>query len=917
MTTLETAPGSSASPPLERRAPGRRTVTPSAFGPFVVVALTVAWGLWELRPELRTVPYLDDSSLHQQMVRFATARIRAGHLPLTSWFPYLGLGSPHFLHYQSLPAMLTGIAGTAVGADAAFRWSLYLLLALWPLSVYWSARLFGLGRWTAAGAAALAPFLSSAAGIGYETKAYVWVGYGVWTQLWASWTLPLAWGFTFRALRSLRAAFFAVLFIMLTVALHFETGYLAFVPLLVWPWLVPSDLRHRLGRAAVLFAAALAASAWVIVPVLAQSHWAARNQVLAGSGLENGYGAGQMLSWLFTGNLYDAGRWPLVTVLVGVGIVVCLSRWRAFLAGRALLTIWVVALLLSFGRTTFGSLYDIVPGSSDVFIRRFQMGVHLSGLLLAGIGLAWLGHLVLDGAQRLAPADWSVRLARPAGRGLLAGICVVALVVVVAPAWTSMDAYDAHNATNIGLQAQADTQQAPQIDRLLAYVRAHPRGRVYAGAPTNWGNDFLVGAVPVFKYLEAKDVDEVGYTLRTASLMTDPEYWFDDANPGDYPLFGIGYLIVPEGSQPPVAAEKVTCSGPYCLYALPDPGYFHVYDTVGTLAATRADVGTQSLTLLDSPLLGQARDLTVAFNGSPAASPTAPAGTRLRGPPGHVVAEHADLAGGRARAVVRTNRRATVVLSASYDPGWHATVDGRPSPTVMVAPALVGVVVGPGVHTVTFAYAGYGSYTALFVLSLVVLVVLACGPALWRRGRHRRGRGRGRRARAREPRMTRAPARIAGHACFWIGWAIVLGLLVVVLFRLVAWDERAVLRRGEHVRVPHLPARLGGRHRGGGGSQVGARRRLGPRRGRPARVLRARADRGRAAPRRCRPRLHLPALRRQRLSGEPLDGGLRRPDPLGAPRPGHVGGGLAGGPPPARARRRAATAPPRLRDPPG
>ena len=32
-----------------------------------------AWGLWELRPELRAVPYLDDSSLHQQMVRVAAS----------------------------------------------------------------------------------------------------------------------------------------------------------------------------------------------------------------------------------------------------------------------------------------------------------------------------------------------------------------------------------------------------------------------------------------------------------------------------------------------------------------------------------------------------------------------------------------------------------------------------------------------------------------------------------------------------------------------------------------------------------------------------------------------------------------------------------------------------------------------------
>ena len=124
------------------------------FAPWILVLVAVVWGLVELRPELTAVPYLDDSSIHQQMVRFASTRISQGHLPLTSWFPYLGLGSPQFLHYQSLPSMITGLFGTFMDPDTAFRWSMYLLLALWPLAIYWSARLFGLGRWTAGAAAA-------------------------------------------------------------------------------------------------------------------------------------------------------------------------------------------------------------------------------------------------------------------------------------------------------------------------------------------------------------------------------------------------------------------------------------------------------------------------------------------------------------------------------------------------------------------------------------------------------------------------------------------------------------------------------------------------------------------------------------------------------------------------------------------
>ena len=82
----------------------------------------MAWNLVSLRAETRAGwSYLDDSSVHEQMVRFAGQVLRGGHLPLTSWFPFLGLGSAQFLHYQSLPSMLTGLVGLAVGGNAALR----------------------------------------------------------------------------------------------------------------------------------------------------------------------------------------------------------------------------------------------------------------------------------------------------------------------------------------------------------------------------------------------------------------------------------------------------------------------------------------------------------------------------------------------------------------------------------------------------------------------------------------------------------------------------------------------------------------------------------------------------------------------------------------------------------------------------
>ena len=148
--------------------------------------------------------------------------------------------------------------------------------------------------------------------------------------------------------------------------------------------------------------------------------------------------------------------------------------------------------------------------------------------------------------------------------------------------------------------------------------------------------------------------------------MTDPEYFFDDSNPGDYAGFGIGYIITPPRGAGGGGQGRVR--GAYCLWALPDPGYIHVYDTPGCSRAP-GDVGSQSLALLGSPLLYEERDLTVAFNGQAAAAPTATGAKALQGTPGARGGEHADLANGAARAVVHTTA-GPPSCSAPYDPGW-------------------------------------------------------------------------------------------------------------------------------------------------------------------------------------------------------------------------------------------------------
>ncbi|HWF26339.1 MAG TPA: hypothetical protein VG275_12865 [Solirubrobacteraceae bacterium] len=728
----------------------------AARWPWLLVAAAVVWSLVSLRAETLGVSYLDDSSLHEQMVRFATHQFASGHLPLTSWFPFIGLGSPQFLHYQSLPAMLTGVVGLVVGPDVAFRWSLYLLLSLWPVSIYLAARLFGAGRSAAATSAAMSPFLVSTTGIGFEQHAYLWVGFGVWTQLWASLTLPLAWGFSWRAIREGRNYLAAVALTSLTIALHFETGYLALIPLVLWPLVSGAPVVLRARRAVLLVAGSLLAAAWVIVPLIEQRAWAAVNEPLQRTGLVNGYGAGRVLGWLVSGQLLDHGRLPVITLFAAIGGAVAVVRWRKDVGARALIVALVACLVLSFGRTTFGPLVDVLPGAGDIFFRRFMMGAQLAALLVAGGGADWAARTALRGLKQATDGRGRGWARTAAGNQPALGVYALAAVsLVLAPAWLQLGAYDRHNATAISAQRRANATQGAELDRLIALLRARGGGRVYAGLPTNWGIDFTVGAVPVFKYLESRDVDEVGYTLRTASLMTDPEYYFDEDNPGDYQLFGIHYLIVPSLYLPPVRARLVHRAGPYALWSVGTGGYVHVGRIAGQLEANRTNVGVRSIPLLRSRLAQHGEYLRVAFGraGSGARQPRGPARLPRAGQPpqrpgmgstGAVIAEADNLRQGEVAATVSLRRPGVVVLSASFDPGWTAFVDGHRRSTEMIAPALVSITVPTGTHRVVFRYRGFQGYPLLFALCALTLVVLGAGDSFRRRLSRRRASAAGR-----------------------------------------------------------------------------------------------------------------------------------------------------------------------------
>lgn len=737
-----TAPAGSAAPAR------RRLDLLDRYGPLLPVLAVVVLDLVQLAPETAVVAYPNDSAMHSEMVRFAASRFSAGNVPLAGWFPYLNLGSPQFLHYQSLEAMLIGAIGLATGPDRAFGWSLYLLLATWPVSVFAAARLFRLSRWAACLAAVMSPFLVSAPGLGYEQGSYLWIGYGLWTQLFAMWTLPLAWGLSWRAVDEGRYRFAACAAIVLTMAFHFETGYLAVVAVPLFLLARPRPLLARLRRSLVVLAGSLCGGAFVVVPLLALRNYAAVNEFLQHTSHADSFGARRVLSWLVEGQLFDHTRAPVVTVCLGIGAVVCLWRARRDGASRALLLLFLASLVLFFGRPTLGPLLTLLPGARNLFLRRFVIGVQLAGLLIAGSGAAALGTAARWTAGRLRDRPDGPRFLRalaalsdrPSAPLAARGVAAIAVAGAMAPAVWQLHQYDAFNRHDIAVQVRADAFAGKQVDALIRQARSMGPGRVYAGLPyDNWGESFFVGYVSVLQYLAWRNVDEVGFTLRTASLMSNPEAYFDEYNAGDYSMFGVRYLILPASRQPSVGALEVMRRGRYVLWTVPGTSYVSTVETAGTIHLGPGDIGRKTASFVRGNLPGQGIYPTVAYATHEAARPVLPGRTGAIvpiTPPGRVLSEQAHLAAGSLATRVSLSRPAVVLLSASFDPGWTATVDGRPARVQMIAPALVGVRVGTGVHEVRFSFQGYRWYPELGALSVASLGSIGLLDILgWRRRR--------------------------------------------------------------------------------------------------------------------------------------------------------------------------------------
>jgi uncharacterized membrane protein len=664
---------------------------------------------------------LNDNVFHYALIDRIVQAVQAGENPLDCWSPEWSFGFPVLRTYQPLAHLLVAGVYFALGKTVAlmtvFVWVRFLSLALLPLSFFAAARLLRLPPLTAAAAAILAPMISTNYLFGIEYGSFTWAGTGLFSQAVATHFLLLAIGFGYRAICEGRRLALAGLLVGLTFLSHLIYGYVAALSLVLLaaaPY--PGITRGaRTVRTLAVGGAAFAVAAFQLIPLLIDG------RLINHSRWEpvwkwDSFGATAVLTKVFTGELLDYGRLPVLSVLAACGVALLFWNSRqgrrsaphTFIALGAAL--WV---LMYFGRPFWGSLLSLLGVSEDMHLHRVIGGAHLFLVLLAAIAL---GKIQEELSRR-----WHYA----------AAIAVTALLLY--PMARERGQQLANNAAWGRRNLAAHAQERQPIDAALASAKARG-GRAYAGLEANWGGRFKVGDVPFYALFSGPHIPAVSYLYHSMALTGDIMVRFNDQLAAQYRLFNIRTVVAPvnQFAAPPGVLTAREQFGRFQTFEAPGEGYIDLVDAAASVLTTRRnfyDVNDRWMNsdwpakgahlLLDwhgsmpSGVRRAPEDLALPFMVSPAPNP---AGAKVEQQQGETYA-----------ADIEVLRPAFAVFKMTWHPNWHAYVDGNRQPAVMLSPGFPGVQMPVGRHRVEFRYEPGPLKPILAIAGLLLLGLAAAG----------------------------------------------------------------------------------------------------------------------------------------------------------------------------------------------
>jgi hypothetical protein len=668
-------------------------------------------------PELATAGYRNNDSVsHYALIRGMVDAVEHGGNPLDFWSAETSFGLAMARSYQPLAHLLVvGVyfaLGKAVSLMTVFLWAKYLSMLLLPISFYVAALWLEFPPLVAAAAAFLAPLIGGPGPgqLGIELRS--WMGFGVYPQAVGANLLLLSIGLSYRAIRTGKHLTPAGILIGLTMVAHLIYGWMAALTaclIAVIPDHVVARI-PRIRRTAIIGIVAGVIAAFQLYPLVTDGYLINRSRLEPADKFDS-FGAAKVLEWLFSGQIMDHERLPVLSLLALLGAGLLLWRYykthKLAPAEMLLLTGAAFWLLVFFGRPTWGGLLMLIGVTRDLPLHRVIAAVQLFLLLLAAIGLATLWRIV---ARRVHPAA-----------------AAALTLVLLAPMVVERAAFVETHTDQGRVTAAAVATEGHTLDEAIAAAKQRG-GRVFAGLPGKWGTQFTLGRTPVYAFLMTSLTPGISSGYNVNALPSDLIPNFDQGKPFQYKLFNIRTVMAPKVS-PPDFLQLIGDFGKYRVMAAPGEGYFGLVDVVAAAETTRDNFYSIADPWMRSDWPEKNQYIWMALkDGLPKDVPRVTAGylpemASPATPPGSVANERQD--GQVYTADLDVQRPAWLLFRMTYHPLWKVLLDGQAVRTAMLSPGFVGAQVTAGRHHVESRYEpGKGKTVLAFAGFAIALLML-------------------------------------------------------------------------------------------------------------------------------------------------------------------------------------------------
>ncbi|MBL7159882.1 hypothetical protein ISS85_05375 [Candidatus Microgenomates bacterium] len=620
----------------------------SHYLPYLLVLLIVGFNLWLYFPELSIKSDPNDNIFQFALIdqvnevwnesaqlcqgnRVTCYMLQVTRL-LDHWVPQWAQGFPLPFYYSHLPQVAItasyrffkfiisqlSIINYQLSIYYYFNLIKYLALCLLPISFYIAGRNFNFSPFASALTALFASQISTDGLYGIDPPSYLWRGYGLSSQLFAIFFLPLAISYVFKALnnfprskliRKKASLFKPILFLWLTSEAHLGIGLIAFLSglVLIFQDFDLKNIFQRAQRLILIYAITLFFLAYHIVPFFYYNQY---HNISFWDPIWkfNSFGIQEVSRMFLNGELFDFGRAPIITILALIGFCTALvsfslkklndrhpkpTRHPELVSGSKsqLLKIpnqvrndnnlfpfallFLFWLLLFFGSKTWGPLLNMMPGIRNFHQHRFLLGVQLSGIFLAAIGAEVLIKILISFISLISPIG-QIGSIKDLIKGLALnnGVVILLLITVLFPLFPQTLRYAQHNTFLIKTANQRFNNDWPDFEKLLTTLNRLPKGRIYAGRPGNWGREFKIGDTQLYMALSVRGFPIIGFLPETWSHNSDTEQFFDENRLAHYQLYNIRYVVAPTENSFPEFVILVEEFDGFNLYEIKTNAYF-------------------------------------------------------------------------------------------------------------------------------------------------------------------------------------------------------------------------------------------------------------------------------------------------------------------------------------------------------